>query len=68
LLEPEPERAEYLGVGVLPVIGRARVGKSTLVEHVCLDERVRSHFSLIVFLGDGDTKMGSNRLIWETTA
>jgi GTPase SAR1 family protein len=55
-------------VGVLPVIGRARVGKSTLVEHVCLDERVRSHFSLIVFLGDGDTKMGSNRLIWETTA
>ncbi|KAF8696257.1 hypothetical protein HU200_037160 [Digitaria exilis] len=49
LLEPEQE------LGVLPVIGRARVGKSTLVEHVCLDERVRRHFSLIVFfLGEGD--------------
>jgi hypothetical protein len=56
LLEPEPARAEYLGV--LPVIGRARIGKSTLVEHVCLDERVRSHFSLIVFLAESDTKDG----------
>ncbi|KAF8678612.1 hypothetical protein HU200_046231 [Digitaria exilis] len=53
LLEPEPSGTESLGV--LPVIGRARVGKSTLVEHVCLDERVRRHFSLIVFfLGEGD--------------
>lgn len=53
LLEPEQE-----SLGVLPVIGRPRVGKSTLVEHVCLDERVRRHFSLIVFffLGEGDIK------------
>ncbi|AQK97873.1 Disease resistance protein RGA2 [Zea mays] len=56
LLEPEPAHAEYLGV--LPVIGRARIGKSTLVEHVCLDERVRNHFSLIVFLAESDTKDG----------
>jgi hypothetical protein len=38
--------------GVLPIVGLARVGKSTLVEHVCLDERVRSYFSsIIVFTG-----------------
>ncbi|CAO2166216.1 unnamed protein product [Urochloa humidicola] len=56
LLEPELSGAEDLGV--LPVIGRARVGKSTLVEHVCLDERVRKHFSSIVFLGEGDIDDG----------
>ncbi|KAL6845060.1 hypothetical protein ACP4OV_024555 [Aristida adscensionis] len=39
--------------GVLPIIGPTRVGKSTLVEHVCLDERVRRHFaSIILFTGD----------------
>ncbi|CAL4947709.1 unnamed protein product [Urochloa decumbens] len=56
LLEPEPPGSTNLGV--LPVIGRARVGKSTLVEHVCFDERVRKHFSLIVFLGAGDIDDG----------
>ncbi|PAN28762.1 hypothetical protein PAHAL_5G177600 [Panicum hallii] len=56
LLGPEPAGAE--DPGVLPVIGRPRVGKSTLVEHVCLDERVRGHFSLIVFLGQGDIEDG----------
>ncbi|GJN17842.1 hypothetical protein PR202_gb04944 [Eleusine coracana subsp. coracana] len=40
--------------GVLPVVGLARVGKSTLVEHVCLDERVRGYFSSIVFFTGGD--------------
>jgi len=50
LLGPEPAEDP----GVLPVIGRPRVGKSTLVEHVCFDERVRGHFSLIVFLSQGD--------------
>ncbi|CAO1945155.1 unnamed protein product [Urochloa humidicola] len=43
---------------VLPVIGRARIGKSTLVEHVCHDDRVRKHFSLIIFLGESDTGDG----------
>ena len=36
-------------LGVLPIIGRGKVGKTTLVEHVCDDERVRHHFSQIVF-------------------
>ena len=52
LLEPEPAGAQDLAV--LPVIGPARLGKSTLVEHVWRDERVRQHFSLIVFFGESD--------------
>lgn len=46
-------------LGVLPVIGAPRVGKSTLVEHVCLDERVRDRFSLIVFFSGNDLKDGN---------
>ncbi|TVU34477.1 hypothetical protein EJB05_16312, partial [Eragrostis curvula] len=45
--------------GVLPVFGAARVGKSTLVEHVCLDERVRGHFSSIVVFTGGDLGAGN---------
>ncbi|CAL4974322.1 unnamed protein product [Urochloa decumbens] len=58
LLEPEPTGAGNLGV--LPVIGRARVGKSTLLEHVCFDERVRKHFSSIIFLSEAD--MGDGKV------
>ncbi|CAL4964390.1 unnamed protein product [Urochloa decumbens] len=32
---------------VLPIIGPHEVGKRTLVEHVCLEERVRDHFAKI---------------------
>ena len=35
-------------LGVLPIIGPGLIGKSTLVEHVCDDERVRNHFSTIL--------------------
>lgn len=35
---------------VLPIIGGYRVGKKTLVAHVCNDENVRSHFSSILHL------------------
>ncbi|CAN6171873.1 unnamed protein product [Urochloa humidicola] len=41
-------------LGVIPVVGPANVGKSTLVEHACIDERVRDHFSQIVLLSGGD--------------
>ncbi|CAL4947714.1 unnamed protein product [Urochloa decumbens] len=51
LLKPESPGAESLQV--LPIIGPPRVGKSTLVEHVCYDERVRNHFSSIM-LCSGD--------------
>jgi len=39
---------------VLPIVGPGRVGKTTLVTHVCKDERVRDHFSEIVLLNDLD--------------
>uniref|UniRef100_A0ACD5TEL7 Uncharacterized protein n=1 Tax=Avena sativa TaxID=4498 RepID=A0ACD5TEL7_AVESA len=50
-------RSEPLGngkFGVLPIVGPALVGKSTLVEHVCNDERVRNHFSLILLYRKDD--------------
>ena len=37
-------------VGVLPIVGPAFVGKSTLVAHIYNDERVCNHFSRIVVL------------------
>ncbi|XP_062208787.1 uncharacterized protein LOC133910296 [Phragmites australis] len=45
--------------GVLPITGPPEVGKKTLVEHVCTDERVRRRFPLITHLcgddlGDGE--------------
>ncbi|KAL6880308.1 hypothetical protein ACP4OV_011873 [Aristida adscensionis] len=35
---------------ILPIVGPGRIGKTTLVAHVCNDERVRDHFSEIMFL------------------
>ncbi|CAM0954381.1 unnamed protein product [Alopecurus aequalis] len=42
--------------GVLPIVGPAFVGKSTLVEHICNDERVHNHFSLILVYSKNDLK------------
>uniref|UniRef100_J3N0R6 Uncharacterized protein n=1 Tax=Oryza brachyantha TaxID=4533 RepID=J3N0R6_ORYBR len=43
---------------VLPIIGPSRVGKRTLVAHVCNNEIVRSHFSSIIHLnGESIAKM-----------
>ncbi|XP_062231973.1 disease resistance protein RGA2-like [Phragmites australis] len=54
LLQIEPPGAAKLGV--LPIVGPAHIGKSTLVEHVCDDERVRNHFSMILFYSRNDLK------------
>ncbi|XP_022679574.1 disease resistance protein RGA2 [Setaria italica] len=54
LLHTQPNGAEELEV--LPVVGPIKVGKSTLVAHVCNDERVRDHFSEIMFLSNHDFK------------
>ncbi|KAL6647678.1 hypothetical protein ACP70R_015115 [Stipagrostis hirtigluma subsp. patula] len=54
LLQPEDHGAQK--PGVLPIIGPKGAGKSTLVDHVCRDERVRAHFSQIVFLTLGDLR------------
>jgi len=48
LLHEQSHGSEELEV--LPIVGPARIGKSTLVAHVCKDERVRDHFSEIFFL------------------
>ncbi|CAL5077701.1 unnamed protein product [Urochloa decumbens] len=37
---------------VLPIVGPAKIGKSTLVAHVCKDERIHDHFSELLFLHD----------------
>ncbi|KAM0895304.1 hypothetical protein ACQ4PT_023952 [Festuca glaucescens] len=36
-------------LGVLPIVGDMGVGKTTLAQHVCDDERVRSHFPIIMY-------------------
>ncbi|KAF6991312.1 hypothetical protein CFC21_008410 [Triticum aestivum] len=54
LLQAEPLGGENLGV--LPIVGPGLIGKSTLVEHVCDDERVRNHFSLILLYSRNDLK------------
>jgi hypothetical protein len=51
LLQTQPYGTEYLEV--LPIVGPGKVGKSTLVTHVCKDERVRARFSEI-YLHDCD--------------
>uniref|UniRef100_A0A0D3HAW1 NB-ARC domain-containing protein n=1 Tax=Oryza barthii TaxID=65489 RepID=A0A0D3HAW1_9ORYZ len=43
---------------VLPIIGDCRVGKKSLISHVCNDERIRSYFSSILYI-NGDSSCGS---------
>jgi hypothetical protein len=45
-------------VSILPIIGPQRIGKKTLVQHACLDERVRDCFSHIFFFKEDDLKTG----------
>ncbi|CAD6227008.1 unnamed protein product [Miscanthus lutarioriparius] len=47
LLHQQPNSVEELDV--MPIVGAGHVGKSTLVAHVCKDERVRAHFSGILY-------------------
>ncbi|XP_048550020.1 putative disease resistance protein RGA1 [Triticum urartu] len=48
LLCTQPSTGSLGGFDVLPIVGPDSVGKSTLVAHVCEDERVRDCFSQIV--------------------
>ncbi|KAL6897371.1 hypothetical protein ACP4OV_007067 [Aristida adscensionis] len=52
LMQKEPSSPKNLDV--LPIVGPAKAGKSTLIEHVCSDERVRTAFSRILFLTEND--------------
>ncbi|CAN6332292.1 unnamed protein product [Urochloa humidicola] len=58
LLKTEPSGA--VNLGVLPIVGPTHIGKSTLVESVCRDEKVRSHFSLITIYSGNDLKDETN--------
>jgi hypothetical protein len=40
------------------IIGPQRMGKKTLVQHACQDERVRNCFSHIFFIKEDDLKIG----------
>ncbi|KAF6998383.1 hypothetical protein CFC21_014503 [Triticum aestivum] len=53
LLQAETALGAADHLAVLPIVGPRKVGKSTLVEHVCNDERVRNHFSQFLFF-NGD--------------
>ncbi|KAF2952054.1 hypothetical protein DAI22_01g306700 [Oryza sativa Japonica Group] len=57
LLEPH-RPAGSKGIDVLPIIGPCRVGKTTLVEHVCHDEMVRKCFSKILMYGADSIECG----------
>ncbi|CAO2145282.1 unnamed protein product [Urochloa humidicola] len=47
---------------VLPIIGGFRIGKKTLVSHVCKNERIKSHFSSIMFInGDSIWRMDEEK-------
>jgi hypothetical protein len=48
LLDTHPRGSEELEV--LPIVGPYEVGKSTLVSHVCKDERIHDHFSEFFFI------------------
>ncbi|CAL5066269.1 unnamed protein product [Urochloa decumbens] len=61
LLQPDPPGMESLQV--LPIVGPARVGKSTLVEHVCYNERVRNHFSSIILCDGYPTASEGSRVV-----
>ncbi|KAM0926320.1 hypothetical protein ACQ4PT_003438 [Festuca glaucescens] len=53
LLQAERDPSAAENPSVLPIIGPMGVGKSTLIEHACDNERVRNHFSQILcFNGD----------------
>ncbi|GJN14736.1 hypothetical protein PR202_gb01592 [Eleusine coracana subsp. coracana] len=59
LLQFESPAAGNLNLGVLPIIGPAHIGKSTLVEHICQDERVSNHFSSILVYNGNNLKDSS---------
>ncbi|KQK21138.1 uncharacterized protein LOC100821567 isoform X2 [Brachypodium distachyon] len=57
LLHTQPYCGSSLGrFDVLPIVGPGRAGKSTLVAHVCEDERVRDNFRQIMFFRHGNLR------------
>jgi len=65
LLHTQPQGPPELEV--MPIVGPGKVGKSTLVAHVCKDERVCDRFSKILWLCDHDFKGDELAFIEECT-
>ncbi|KAK1677278.1 hypothetical protein QYE76_038126 [Lolium multiflorum] len=59
LLQEESAPGAAEDPAVLPIIGPGKVGKSTLIEHACDDERVRNQFSQILCFNGDDIKDAS---------
>ncbi|XBI51218.1 hypothetical protein VPH35_033764 [Triticum aestivum] len=59
LLQAETPPGAAGNPAVLPLIGPGKVGKSTLIEHMCDDERVRNHFFQILCFSGDDLKDAS---------
>uniref|UniRef100_A0A0D9WP77 Rx N-terminal domain-containing protein n=1 Tax=Leersia perrieri TaxID=77586 RepID=A0A0D9WP77_9ORYZ len=55
-------------VSILPIIGPQRIGKKTLVQHACQDERVCNFFSHIFFFKEDDLKIAELSLNSEASS
>lgn len=49
---------DFTDLSILPIIGPHRIGKKTLVQHVCKDKRVHDHFSHMFFFRGDDLRKG----------
>ncbi|KAG8088962.1 hypothetical protein GUJ93_ZPchr0011g27149 [Zizania palustris] len=58
LLCSDDDAPDHPYVSVLPVIGPHRIGKKTLMQHACHDERVRNRFSHIYFFKQDELGAG----------
>uniref|UniRef100_A0A8R7TQI0 Uncharacterized protein n=1 Tax=Triticum urartu TaxID=4572 RepID=A0A8R7TQI0_TRIUA len=59
-----------LSLAVLPIIGIGGVGKTTLTQHVCSNQRVKSHFDQIIWIcvsDDFDVKRLTKEVIQSCT-
>lgn len=52
---------------MLPIVAPPKIGKSTLVENICYDDRVHNHFSSIILCNGYPTAPGGSRIMKKQT-